>query len=107
MNAAGDIRFVARASAFVLAAAMSASKVLTPSYLVWLIPFIPLVDGPHARAIWVVFAAVGVLTYTIFPVQYPALLQAQDGAVALLVARNTLLVVLAVSLGSSLRRAHA
>jgi uncharacterized membrane protein len=103
-EAARDVRFLAHASALVLAASLCASKVLTPSYLVWLLPFVPLVAGRRARATWVVFAAIGALTYYIYPVRYPALLQRQDGPVALLVARSALLVVFAVLLGSGLRR---
>jgi hypothetical protein len=107
-DAAGDVRFLAQASALVLAASLCASKVLTPSYLVWLLPLVPLVAGSRARATWVVFAAIGALTYYIYPVRYPALLQRQDGPVALLVVRNALLVALAVLLASGLRhRDHA
>jgi hypothetical protein len=91
-------------SVLVLLAALASSKVLSPQYLVWLMPLLPLIQTRRRRDVWILYAATGVVTYYIFPVRYMALVGggAADAVVALLV-RNFLLIVLTFVLFRSLR----
>lgn len=79
-------------------------KVLSPQYLIWLVPFIPLIFGPSRYTILVIMAATGILTYLIFPVFYMALMSTQIDLIAILFLRNILLILLAVMTGISLRQ---
>ena len=65
----GFERFV-RAAALALVAYVALGKVLSPQYMIWLIPLIPLVWG--RRGLWAsgLFAAACLLTQTWFPYRY-------------------------------------
>ena len=81
-------------AAFVLAF-MLGSKVLSPQYVVWLLPLIPLCAG----GLWLLgasglFLAACWTTSKIFPEHYDRLLALDGSAVNLLLERNLLLVVL-------------
>ena len=71
------------------------NKVLSPQYLIWLFPFIPLLTGPRKVMSWIIFIAIGVITYFIYPVFYDAIINGAYFAVGLLFVRNILLIVLA------------
>ena len=101
--AARDPRFVGHAALVVLLTAMVTSKVLSPQYLVWLTPFVPFVTGPRRAAVWAGIIAAGLLTYWLYPWRYQALLDREGGALALLAARNIVLVVTAIVAAVSLR----
>lgn len=105
-DSARDIRFAGHAAFVVLLAAMVASKVLSPQYLVWLTPFVPFVIGPRRVAVSVGVIVAGLLTYWLYPWRYDALLNRDTSAVALLAARNVVLVATAVLAVMSLRRAR-
>ena len=82
------------AAAFVLAF-MIGSKVLSPQYMIWLLPLIPLCAG----GLWLVGASALYLgacwtTSKIFPEHYERLLSMDGFAVNLLLERNLILVVL-------------
>jgi uncharacterized membrane protein len=62
---------VAADAAAVLLVFMTLNKVFSPQYVVWLLPFLPLLPRPHVVAGLVLFA----LTFDIYPFEYPALLQ--------------------------------
>jgi uncharacterized membrane protein len=79
-------------------------KVLSPQYLIWLIPFIPLVFGPFSNTILIIFMAIGFLTYIIFPLNYLALITVRTDQVVILLLRNILLILLAAMAVVSLRR---
>jgi len=104
-DAARDVQFVGHGALVVLLAAMVASKVLSPQYLVWLTPFVPFVIGPRRRAVWAGVVVTGLLTYWLYPWRYDALLNRETSALALLAARNIALVATAVLAVISLRRA--
>jgi hypothetical protein len=87
----------------VTAVVLTFSKVLSPQYLIWLIPFIPLIFSPFRNRILVIFIAMGFLTYLIFPVFYLALIAIRVDMVAILLIRNILLVLLAIMTAISLR----
>ena len=99
--AADDVAFVGHSAAFVLLAAMAASKVLSPQYFVWVIPFVPFMNGSRGRIGVVAFAVLGLLTYYVYPVHYADLEGKWPGAILALDLRNMLLVALAVYLAKS------
>lgn len=90
----GAASFSRYAAALVLAF-MIGSKVLSPQYMLWLLPLLPLAAG----GLWGVgvsgiFLVVCWTTTYIFPLHYGALMRAEPGAVDFLLVRNLLLVVL-------------
>jgi uncharacterized membrane protein len=104
-------RGAATASTFVRAAAAAVcvfvafGKVLSPQFLIWLIPVVPLVRG--RRGLWAsgLLLAALVLTQVWFPFRYFRLaLGFETGLSYVLLARDLVLVVLALLLATSLRR---
>jgi uncharacterized membrane protein len=92
----------ATGAALVITTAMVASKVLSPQYLIWLAPLLPLVDRRRRRSVWALFAAIGLASYYIFPLNADRLVYTNDGVViTVLVLRNLLLAVLAFLLARS------
>jgi uncharacterized membrane protein len=91
-------------SLLVVAVILITSKVLSPQYLIWLFPLLPLLYGKQRYAIWAVFVVIGALTYYIFPLHYTELIYLQNCVVAVLLVRNSLLVLLTVLAGISLYR---
>jgi hypothetical protein len=79
-------------------------KVLSPQFLIWLIPVIPLVRGRRGLAASTLLAAALVLTQLWFPYRYWQL-ALHFGALQswLVLARDLVLVALLVVLASSLR----
>jgi uncharacterized membrane protein len=90
-----------------LATTMATSKVLSPQYFIWLIPIFPLICGRWRTPILATFVLIGGLTYDIFPLHYSELGNFQATTVAILVARDILLVLLAVLAVVSLKRMKA
>jgi uncharacterized membrane protein len=76
------------------------NKVLSPQYVIWLLPLLPLFTGRWRAMSWVLFIVIGVCTYFIYPVFYNQLLAGDELPVILLFMRNLLLVVLAMLAGS-------
>ena len=99
------IASVAACCALVLLAAMITSKVLSPQYLIWLLPFLALALGPGRQRRWVLFGAIAITTYYIFPRHYHALIATEPVAVAALLARNVMLVLLTVLFAVDILRA--
>ncbi len=85
-------------SLLAVAVLIATSKVLSPQYLIWLFPLIPLFSGRFRYALWAVFIAIGALTYYIFPLHYFELIDLESGLVAILFARNILLIAMVVLL---------
>jgi len=90
-----------------IAITMATSKILSPQYFVWLIPIFPLICGRWRTPILAIFIVIGGLTYDIFPLHYAELQSFQATAVAILVVRDILLVLLAVLAVVSLKRMNA
>lgn len=84
-----------RFMAALLLAFMLGSKVLSPQYVIWLLPLIPLCAG----GLWGlgasgIFLAACWATTQVFPTHYDALVQLEVPAINLLVERNLLLAIL-------------
>jgi hypothetical protein len=96
--------FVAAAAA-AICAFVAFGKVLSPQFLIWLIPVVPLVRG--RRGLWasVLLLIALVLTQVWFPFRYFRLsLHFEEGLSWVLLARDLTLVALALLLATSLRR---
>src|SRR5205823_4835369 len=101
----GSAEALVRSSAGALCAFVAFGKVLSPQFLIWLIPVVPLVRG--RRGLWasVLLAAALVLTQVWFPFRYFRLaLHFEPGLSWLLLARDLVLVALTALLFTSLRR---
>jgi hypothetical protein len=90
----GAEAFPRHAAALILAF-MLGSKVLSPQYMIWLLPLVPLGAGGAAGAIvCAVFLAACFTTTLVFPTHYGDLLAFRYPGPELLLVRNLLLVVL-------------
>lgn len=84
-----------RYAAALTLAFMVASKVISPQYLIWLLPLVPLAGGGlYAVSLCAVFLSACWLTTLVFPTYYTDLLNGVSPGPELLLARNFLLVVL-------------
>jgi uncharacterized membrane protein len=82
-------------TAATIVAAVTLGKVVSPQYLVWLLPATLLVAGSRGRVAAIVLPVAMVVTQLIFPLFYADLVERADPVpVGLLVARNALLVVM-------------
>jgi hypothetical protein len=72
------------------------SKILSPQYLIWLIPVVPLVWQRTRYAVLLVFILIGVITYYLFPHAYLDLIRLQTIPVIFLFIRNLLLILLTI-----------
>ena len=94
-----------RASAASLCAFVALGKVLSPQFLIWLIPIVPLVRGLRGLTASALLALALVLTQIWFPFRYFRLaLDFEPGLSWLLLLRDVTLVTLAVVIALSLRR---
>jgi uncharacterized membrane protein len=88
-----------RYSAAVVCAFVALGKVLSPQFLIWLIPLVPLVRGRRGLTASVLLAAALVLTQLWFPYRYWDLaLRFDEAASWLVLARDAVLVALLVVL---------
>lgn len=94
-----------RASAASLCAFVAFGKVLSPQFLIWLIPVVPLVRGLRGLAAGFLLAVALGLTQLWFPFRYFRLaLDFEPGLSWLLLVRDLTLVAIALVLAVSLRR---
>lgn len=90
-----DAGLFPRYAAALVLAFMLGSKVLSPQYMIWLLPLIPLAaPGLAGLGVSTLFLAACWLTTQIFPVHYSDLLSLRSPGPELLLARNTLLAFL-------------
>ncbi len=90
----GDARLFVAAAAATLVAMLVCGKVLSPQFIVWLLPVGFLVAGRFGPAAAAVTAAAMLLTFSYFPHRYWDLVAMQEGPIALLVLRDTALIAL-------------
>jgi uncharacterized membrane protein len=92
---AGGAELWVAATAATIVAAVTLGKVVSPQYLVWLLPATLLVPGGRGRVAAIVLPVAMVITQLIFPLFYADLVERGDALpVGLLVVRNALLVVM-------------
>jgi hypothetical protein len=91
-------RQIVIASALALVAFIVAGKVFSPQYLIWLMPLVPLIPGRAGRNAIGVFLAALLLTQILFPYAYDTLTARQPFGIALLTARNALMLAFAALL---------
>ena len=90
-----------------VAIVLVATKVLSPQFLLWLVPLAVLVRGAAGAAASVLLAVAMVLTQLVYPDRYDALVALQREPVLLLAARNVVLLAAAATLvGAMLRALH-
>jgi hypothetical protein len=99
-RSSGDSREdLLRYSAATVATALLLGTVLSPQYLIWLVPLVPLVGGRRGAVASVCFVAAAILTRVWYPDGYS---DYQDdleaGPAAILLARNLTLLVLTLAL---------
>ena len=84
-----------RYAAALILAFMLGSKVLSPQYVVWLLPLVPLsMGGVAGITVSAIFLAACFMTTQVFPVHYGDLLNLRPPGPDLLLVRNLLLVLL-------------
>jgi hypothetical protein len=93
-RAPGDARLFVAASAATLVAVLAAGKVLSPQFLIWLLPVVFLVAGRYGPAAFGIAAGAMLLTMAYFPDRYWDLVALEPLPVALLVLRDTALIAL-------------
>lgn len=91
LDAAGIVKY----SFLAILVLIITNKVLSPQYLIWLYPMVPLLAGGKKMITWIIFIALGIITYFIYPVFYDALISGAYFAIGLLFIRNMLMIVLA------------
>jgi Glycosyltransferase family 87 len=90
----GPGAFPRHAAALILAL-MLGSKVLSPQYMIWLLPLVPLgAGGAVGTIVCALFLAACFTTTLVFPIHYGDLLSFRYPGPELLIARNLLLVIL-------------
>jgi hypothetical protein len=100
----GDREALVGSAAAAICAFVAFGKVLSPQFMIWLIPIVPLVRG--RRGLWAsaLLAAALVLTQVWFPFRYFRLaLHFEEGLSWVLLARDLILVTLTLMLVTSLR----
>jgi len=90
-----DMVCIVNYSLLAILAFMVTSKILSPQFIIWLYPVIPLVVGRWRRISWLMFILIGRLTYLVYPVAYDGLVQGDLLITGMLVLRNISLVILA------------
>jgi hypothetical protein len=90
----GDARLFVAAAAATMIAMLVCGKVLSPQFMVWLLPVGFVVAGRFGPAAAVATAAAMLLTFSYFPHRYWDLVAMDDAPIALLVLRDTALIAL-------------
>ncbi|MCC6224053.1 MAG: DUF2029 domain-containing protein [Thermoleophilia bacterium] len=102
-----DVGGLLTASAGAVAVLVALGKVLSPQFLIWLVPLVPLAAGRRGAAASALFLGTLVLTRLWFPAGYWELVGLAPGQTWLLLARNLLLVAVAVVLVAASPRSPA
>jgi hypothetical protein len=104
----GDAEALVRSTAAALCAFVAFGKVLSPQFMIWLLPIVPLVRGRRGLKAGALLGAALVLTQVWFPFRYFRLsLNFEAGLTWVLLARDLTLVALTALLVITLRRTTA
>lgn len=90
----GDARLFVAACAATTVALLVCGKVLSPQFLVWLLPVAFVVAGRYGPATFALTVAAMLLTLAYFPHRYWDLVALHEGPIALLVLRDSVLIAL-------------
>ena len=90
----GDARLFVAAAAATIVTLLAAGKVLSPQFLVWLLPVAFLVAGRYGPAAFAIAVGAMLLTLAYFPDRYWDLVALEPLPIALLVLRDTALIAL-------------
>ncbi len=74
---------------------MITSKALSPQFIIWLYPLMPLVYGRWRGTSWLMFIMIGLMTYFVYPKHYAGLESGDPLVIGMLVLRNVSLVIMA------------
>jgi uncharacterized membrane protein len=91
-------------SLLVLGIVLITSKILSPQYLIWIVPLFPLVFNRWRYTLLSILVVTGAMTYYIFPRNYLVLVDLNTRMVWILFFRNILLILLTALAAVSLRR---
>jgi len=92
-----DISRIVNYSLIAILAFMLTNKVLSPQFIIWLYPLIPLVAGRWRRISWLMFILIGLMTYFVYPVAYGGIIEGDPIplVIVILFLRNVSLIILA------------
>jgi hypothetical protein len=91
-----DVEILIAGAAATMVALTVTGKVLSPQYMIWLLPVAVLVPGRYGRAALATMVAAMLLTQAFFPLNYWDLIQLHPHEIVLLTVRNLTLVGLLV-----------
>jgi len=101
-----DVRQLVLCGFAALLAFVALGKVFSPQYVIWLAPFAALAWVWRERIVAALTAAAIVLTQVEFPSRYFDLINERDDVIAIVGARNALLLIALITLAGSLARSH-
>ena len=93
-----DTAYLVNFSILVICVLLITLKVFSPQFIIWLLPLVAIINGRRRQTLWIVFIAVGLLTYCIYPMHYSELVNMQPAAIIALFVRNLLVIVMAILL---------
>ena len=72
------------------------SKVFSPQYIIWILPFIPLITGKWRNVCCLLFIMVGLMTFFIYPKYYAGIEHSELITLGMLVVRNIVLIIMTI-----------
>jgi hypothetical protein len=98
-RSSGSEFLLVRYAAAAITAQIAFGRVLSPQFLIWLLPLVPLVGNRRGRVAFPLFVSVLAVTNVWFPDEYRRFISSEGaGPTAILLARNGLLVLLLLTL---------
>lgn len=94
-NGQPDMANIVKYSLLAILIFMVTSKVLSPQFIIWLYPLVPLIIGRWRLVSLLMFVAVGIMSYYIYPLHYGEFTQLKPALIYILFFRNVLLIALA------------